>query len=100
MLELRHNRQTGQNSGNDPFLFRDGTRVVVMDNGFSIFSNGDDLDLEMVDQSGYWFGRTLANHLNNHPSALSWWQEENKIYSKRHGKAKRYTLVREAQYEN
>lgn len=79
MLELRHNRQAGQNSGNDPFLFRDGTRVVVMDNGFSIFSNGDDLDLEMVDQSGYWFGRTLANHLNNHPSALSWWQEENKI---------------------
>lgn len=79
MLELRHNRQAGQNAGNDPFLFRDGTRVVVMDNGFSIFSNGDDLDLEMVDQSGYWFGRTLANHLNNHPSALSWWQEENKI---------------------
>lgn len=84
MLELRHSRQnTGQNAGttanggNDPFLFRDGTRVVVMDNGFSIFS--DEMDFEMVDQTGYWFGRTLANHLNNHPSALSWWQEENKI---------------------
>lgn len=86
MLELRQNRQPGQQNaatgngtaGNDPLYFRDGTRVVVMDNGFSIFSN-DDLDFEMVDQSGYWFGRTLANHLNNHPSALSWWQEENKI---------------------
>jgi E3 ubiquitin-protein ligase HUWE1 len=81
MLELRQSRQAGQNAtgGNDPLLFRDGTRVVVMDNGFSIFSSTDDLDFEMVDQSGYWFGRTLANHLNNHPSALSWWQEENKI---------------------
>lgn len=79
MLELRQNRQAGQNAGNDPFYFRDGTRVVVMDNGFSIFSNADELDFEMVDQTGYWFGRTLANHLNNHPSALSWWQEENKI---------------------
>lgn len=87
MLELRQNRQTNQQNaatgnngtaGNDPLYFRDGTRVVVMDNGFSIFSN-DDLDFEMLDQSGYWFGRTLANHLNNHPSALSWWQEENKI---------------------
>lgn len=87
MLELRQNRQTGQQNaatgnggtaGNDPLYFRDGTRVVVMDNGFSIFSN-DDLDFEMLDQSGYWFGRTLANHLNNHPSALGWWQEENKI---------------------
>lgn len=68
----------GATSGNDPVLFRDGTRVVVMDNGISIFSN-DDLDFEMLDQSGYWFGRTLANHLNNHPSALGWWQEENKI---------------------
>lgn len=81
MLELRQSRQGGQNATgtNDPLLFRDGTRVVVMDNGFSIFSSSDDLDFEMVDQSGYWFGRTLANHLNNHPSALSWWQEENKI---------------------
>lgn len=87
MLELRQNRQTNQQNaatgntgtaGNDPLYFRDGTRVVVMDNGFSIFSN-DDLDFEMLDQSGYWFGRTLANHLNNHPSALGWWQEENKI---------------------
>lgn len=87
MLELRQNRQTNQQNaatgnngtaGNDPLYFRDGTRVVVMDNGFSIFSN-DDLDFEMLDQSGYWFGRTLANHLNNHPSALSWWQEENKM---------------------
>lgn len=87
MLELRQNRQPGQQNaatgnggtaGNDPLYFRDGTRVVVMDNGFSIFSN-DDLDFEMLDQSGYWFGRTLANHLNNHPSALGWWQEENKI---------------------
>lgn len=68
----------GATNGNDPVLFRDGTRVVVMDNGISIFSN-DDLDFEMLDQSGYWFGRTLANHLNNHPSALGWWQEENKI---------------------
>lgn len=87
MLELRQNRQAGQanaatgnggTAGNDPLYFRDGTRVVVMDNGFSIFSN-EDLDFEMLDQAGYWFGRTLANHLNNHPSALSWWQEENKI---------------------
>lgn len=86
MLELRQNRQAGQQNaatgngtaGNDPLYFRDGTRVVVMDNGFSIFSN-DDLDFEMLDQAGYWFGRTLANHLNNHPSALGWWQEENKI---------------------
>lgn len=85
MLELRQNRAGHQNAGNagggngsDPVLFRDGTRVVVMDNGISIFSN-DDLDFEMLDQSGYWFGRTLANHLNNHPSALGWWQEENKI---------------------
>ncbi|CRL01178.1 CLUMA_CG014451, isoform A [Clunio marinus] len=87
MLELRQNRQPGQANaasgngatpGNDPLYFRDGTRVVVMDNGFSIFSN-DDLDFEMLDQTGYWFGRTLANHLNNHPSALGWWQEENKI---------------------
>lgn len=84
MLELRQNRQGHQATGNaagngsDPVLFRDGTRVVVMDNGISIFSN-DDLDFEMLDQSGYWFGRTLANHLNNHPSALGWWQEENKI---------------------
>lgn len=63
---------------NGPFSFRDATRVVVMDNGFNIFAN-DDMEIEMVDQSGYWFGRTLANHLNNHPSALCWWQEENKI---------------------
>lgn len=68
----------GATPGTDPLYFRDGTRVVVMDNGFSIFSN-DDLDFEMLDQTGYWFGRTLANHLNNHPSALGWWQEENKI---------------------
>jgi Ubiquitin binding region len=66
MLELRHNRQAG-------------TRVVVMDNGLSIIADDDHLDFEMVDQTGYWFGRTLANHLNNHPSALGWWQEENKI---------------------
>jgi E3 ubiquitin-protein ligase HUWE1 len=81
MLELRQSRQAGANASgaNDPLLFRDGTRVVVMDNGFGIFSSSDELDFEMVDQSGYWFGRTLANHLNNHPSALSWWQEENKI---------------------
>lgn len=80
MLELRQNRQAGQNAtgGNEPFMFGNGTRVVVMDNGFSIFSN-DEIEFEMVDQSGYWFGRTLANHLNHHPSALSWWQEENKI---------------------
>ena len=87
MLELRQNRQANQanaatgnggTAGNDPLYFRDGARVVVMDNGFSIFSN-DDLDFEMLDQSGYWFGRTLANHLNNHPSALGWWQEENKM---------------------
>lgn len=86
MLELRQNQRQNQanaatgngTAGNDPLYFRDGTRVVVMDNGFSIFSN-DDLDFEMLDQSGYWFGRTLANHLNNHPSALGWWQEENKI---------------------
>ena len=87
MLELRQNRQTGQqnastgnggSAGNDPLYFRDGTRVVVMDNGFSIFSN-DELEFEMLDQCGYWFGRTLASHLNNHPSALGWWQEENKI---------------------
>ncbi|CAO1370647.1 unnamed protein product [Diamesa hyperborea] len=63
-----------------PGFYRgDTTRVVVMDNGFSIFSN-EDMEIEMVDQStGYWFGRTLANHLNNLPSALCWWQEENKI---------------------
>lgn len=83
MLELRQNRQTGQNGGgggNLPYYFREGTRVVVMDNGLSIVSDADDhLDYEMVDQTGYWFGRTLANHLNSHPSALSWWQEENKI---------------------
>lgn len=86
MLELRQTQRQNQanaatgngTAGNDPLYFRDGTRVVVMDNGFSIFSN-DDLDFEMLDQSGYWFGRTLANHLNNHPSALGWWQEENKI---------------------
>lgn len=80
MLELRHNRQAGQNGANIPYYFREGTRVVVMDNGLSIVSDADDhLDFEMVDQTGYWFGRTLANHLNSHPSALSWWQEENKI---------------------
>ena len=63
-----------------PGFYRgDTTRVVVMDNGFSIFSN-EDMEIEMVDHStGYWFGRTLANHLNNLPSALCWWQEENKI---------------------
>lgn len=66
-------------SGNyGPFSFRDATRVVVMDNGFNILSN-DDIEHDMVDTSGYWFGRTLANHLNNQPSALCWWQEENKI---------------------
>jgi hypothetical protein len=55
MLELRQSRQAGQNASgaNDLLLLRDGTRVVVMDNGFGIFLSSDELDFEMVDNSGY-----------------------------------------------
>lgn len=62
-------------------LFRDATRVVVVDNGFnSIFSNSEDSgSIDLVDQAGYLFGRSLAATLNSTPPPLHWWLEEAKV---------------------
>lgn len=66
------------NSGSS--TFRDATRVVVMDNGFGIFTNNEEGgSIDLVDQSGFLFGRSLAATLNNTPSALHWWLEEAKV---------------------
>lgn len=59
--------------------FRDATRVVVMDNGFGIFSNTGEPTIDLVDQAGYLFGRSLAATLNSTPSPLHWWLEEAKV---------------------
>ncbi|KAG4070284.1 hypothetical protein HA402_009847 [Bradysia odoriphaga] len=60
--------------------FRDATRVVVMDNGFGIFTNNEEGgSIDLVDQAGFLFGRSLAATLNNTPSALHWWLEEAKV---------------------
>lgn len=66
------------NSGSS--TFRDATRVVVMDNGFGIFTNNEEGgSIDLVDQAGFLFGRSLAATLNNTPSALHWWLEEAKV---------------------
>lgn len=59
--------------------FRDATRVVVMDNGFGILSNAGEPAIDLLDQAGYLFGRSLAATLNNTPSPLHWWLEEAKV---------------------
>lgn len=66
-------------NANGSASFRDATRVVVMDNGFGIFSNSGEPSIDLVDQAGYLFGRSLAATLNNTPSPLHWWLEEAKI---------------------
>lgn len=66
-------------NANGPASFRDATRVVVMDNGFGIFSNSGEPTIDLVDQAGYLFGRSLAATLNSTPSPLHWWLEEAKI---------------------
>lgn len=66
-------------NANGTASFRDATRVVVMDNGFGIFSNGGEPSIDLVDQAGYLFGRSLAATLNSTPSPLHWWLEEAKI---------------------
>lgn len=58
--------------------FRDATRVVLMDNAFGIFSNTDEGSIDLVDQAGYLFGRSLAATLSSTPTALHWWLEEAK----------------------
>lgn len=69
---------TQVNSGSS--TFRDATRVVVMDNGFGIFTNNEEGgSIDLVDQAGFLFGRSLAATLNNTPSALHWWLEEAKV---------------------
>lgn len=65
-------------NANGSASFRDATRVVVMDNGFGILSNTNDPSIDLVDQAGYLFGRSLAATLNNTPSPLHWWLEEAK----------------------
>lgn len=56
-----------------------GSRVVVMDNSFGIFANSGEPSIDLVDQAGYLFGRSLAATLNNTPSPLHWWLEEAKV---------------------
>uniref|UniRef100_A0A1B0GIT8 HECT-type E3 ubiquitin transferase n=1 Tax=Lutzomyia longipalpis TaxID=7200 RepID=A0A1B0GIT8_LUTLO len=65
--------------------FRDATRVVLMDNGFGIFSpqasssGQDEGAIDVIDRADYMFGRSLAASLNNTPSVLSAWVEESKL---------------------
>lgn len=66
-------------NANGSASFRDATRVVVMDNGFGIFSNAGEPSIDLVDQAGYLFGRSLAATLNSTPSPLHWWLEEAKV---------------------
>lgn len=66
-------------NANGSASFRDATRVVVMDNGFGILSNAGEPAIDLLDQAGYLFGRSLAATLNNTPSALHWWLEEAKV---------------------
>lgn len=49
-----------------------------MDNGFGILSNSGEPSIDLVDQAGYLFGRSLAATLNQTPSPLHWWLEEAK----------------------
>lgn len=65
-------------NANGTASFRDATRVVVMDNGFGILSNSGEPSIDLVDQAGYLFGRSLAATLNQTPSPLHWWLEEAK----------------------
>lgn len=65
-------------NANGSASFRDATRVVVMDNGFGILSNSGEPSIDLVDQAGYLFGRSLAATLNQTPSPLYWWLEEAK----------------------
>lgn len=66
-------------NANGSASFRDATRVVVMDNGFGIFANASEPSIDLFDQGGYLFGRSLAATLNSTPSPLHWWLEEAKI---------------------
>lgn len=66
-------------NANGSASFRDATRVVVMDNGFGIFANAGEPSIDLVDQAGYLFGRSLAATLNSTPSPLHWWLEEAKV---------------------
>lgn len=66
-------------NANGTASFRDATRVVVMDNGFGIFANTGEPSIDLVDQAGYLFGRSLAATLNSTPSPLHWWLEEAKV---------------------
>lgn len=65
-------------NANGSASFRDATRVVVMDNGFGILSNSSEPSIDLLDQSGYLYGRSLAATLNSTPAALHWWVEETK----------------------
>lgn len=65
-------------NANGSASFRDATRVVVMDNSFGILSNPGEPSIDLLDQSGYLYGRSLAATLNNTPAALHWWLEETK----------------------
>lgn len=65
-------------NANGSASFRDATRVVVMDNGIGILSNTGEPSIDIVDQAGYLFGRSLAATLNQTPSPLHWWLEEAK----------------------
>ncbi|XP_029040981.2 LOW QUALITY PROTEIN: E3 ubiquitin-protein ligase HUWE1 [Osmia bicornis bicornis] len=58
--------------------FRD-TRVVLMDNGLGILTNQEEEQIDLVDQSGYLLGPSLAATLNSTPTALHWWIEESKL---------------------
>lgn len=73
--------QISGNNQSTTTSFRDATRVVLMDNnGFGLFSStNEDEPLNVVDQAGYLFGRSLQATLNQTPTALHWWTEESKI---------------------
>lgn len=55
---------------------RDSARVVVMDNLGIIPPHEEQIDI--VDQSGYLFGASLAATLNHVPPVLHWWNIESK----------------------
>ncbi|XP_025833004.1 E3 ubiquitin-protein ligase HUWE1-like [Agrilus planipennis] len=55
----------------------ESARVVVMDN-FSLFPTAEE-QIDLVDQSGYLFGPSLAATLNYVPPFLHWWNEESKL---------------------
>ncbi|XP_059618382.1 E3 ubiquitin-protein ligase HUWE1 [Phlebotomus argentipes] len=63
--------------------FRDATRVVLMDNGFGIFSprdtNGEEGAIDVIDRADYMFGRSLSASLSNTPPVLTAWGDESKL---------------------